>query len=840
METIAELARAGVAPALIARLEQALGPGLLALQREALAETGLLTRGESVLVSAPTASGKTLLAELAALRTVGGGGMALYLVPTRALAEEKAAEFRRRWGPMGVRVVCSTRERRAGDAEVLAGRADIAVAVYEKALGLLARRASLLARVRLLVADELQLLGDGERGPALDFFLARWKGLARRPQLVALSAVLGNAAEVAAWLDVRLVESRQRVAPLREGVLDLTTGLFRWREASTGEIGREQLLAPRGDGADRWSALEALARERGPLILFCGTRSEANGAAHRLAERRPFPPAAQALEELGALQPDLSRERLEELLACGIGLHTADLPGRHRRAVEHAFERGEVPLLVATPTLEQGVNLAARTVVHSPLVVSGEALEPGLPALVPLGRARFQNQGGRAGRRAGETGRSILFAESEWEATQLWDATVRAPLEPLQSALGMDALVRGVADLLVRGESLERDEAIGAFARTFAARGLSREELTARVDAALERGVQAGLWRRGTESSLWQATALGETVARCGVQAPTLQCWAELLKGLTERPGQTATLFVVQLAEEWARFPLGVEAYQRRRGLWPSGVRERLAGNDALSTRLDALFESRGGMPYAFHKAARRTLLLDDWLGGLPVAEAELHHGLASGQMARLASESAWLTLAAVELSGALGNAAVVTEAFEETAEALERCAAELAPSPEEEDVARVEAVTTGEEDAPPDSPHNDRDEEQSEPKEAHVAAAWSLRFPAANAGTVVFNGAEYALTPLPYQLLRLLATRPGSVVGYEEIHQALWPDAAVEQQMVRYHKNQAERSLGLAPGELVRTRRRWGLALRLDPEQVQVEEEPEAGAAPLLHDSAG
>src|SRR5690606_27677041 len=132
-------------------------------QRHAVEQTALLA-GESLLVSAPTASGKTLLAELAAIRALEMGRTVLFLVPTRALAAEKARELDRWLGPHGIRVAQSTRDHRADDAAIAGGRVGVAVAVYEKAAGLLARDPGMLARAGLIVCDEVQVLGEPRRG----------------------------------------------------------------------------------------------------------------------------------------------------------------------------------------------------------------------------------------------------------------------------------------------------------------------------------------------------------------------------------------------------------------------------------------------------------------------------------------------------------------------------------------------------------------------------------------------------------------------------------------------------------------------------------------------------
>jgi replicative superfamily II helicase len=820
MERFADLAPLGIPGPVLERLTAGFGPALLPLQQQALEQTGLLTRQESLLVAAPTASGKTLLAELAALACLNRLGLVLYLVPTRALAEEKAAEFAARYGPLGIRVACSTRDRRADDAAILAGAVHLTVAVYEKALALLGTRPGLLARFGLLVADEIQLLGDGERGGEVDLFLTRWRRAVRRPQLLALSAVLGNAEELAEWLGVGLLRSESRPVPLREGVLDLKSGRFRWREARTGERGEETLLDEPATGGEEGSleAVAALARRLGPTILFCATRREALRAAFALAERAPFPPAEVALEALRSLEHDLSRERLEAVLTAGVGLHTADIPGSQRAVVERAFAEGELAVLVATPTLEQGVNLCAAAVVQSPLMVA--SWRGGLEsALVPLSRARFVNQGGRAGRRGDAVGRSMVFAEGALAADRCWRAFVVAPLEAVRSPLGAAPMVGAVAGLLAAREADSAGELRAVLGATLGARRLDAATLDQRLAHDLAEGERAGLWRAEPGRRL-ALTGLGEVLARTAVEPATLDEWQPLLEALPGAGCRTARVFLVMLAGEWERFPLGVEGAERRRNLWPTGLRQRLATTDPLGARLLERLQQAGGLPFACHRAARRALVLDDWLAGEPLAELELMHGLPSGQMARLASEAAWLAGAAAELAGTLGAAPDVIEGFETLAVELAALTRPL-EAPRSRPPAPMPAPMPLEATLAP-----------ATPEPAPPLAGAALRFPADDPGVVRFRGEAIPLPPIPYDLLRLLAAHAGRVVSYEAIHAAIWPDAQVEQQMIPYHRGRIEKSLGVAAGDLIETRFKRGLRLRLEPSEVDL------GEAPRLADS--
>lgn len=436
---------------------------LLPLQRQVFEQTSVLRDGESLLVSAPTASGKTMVAEWAIASALGRSRCCLYLVPTRALAEQTTRELRAWLEPLGVSVACSTSEARSDDRRIAACQVDVVVSVYEKAFLLAPPASSLWANLGLIVADEVQLVGDRERGPAIDLWLTRWRreSTRSRPHLVALSAVLGQPERLADWLGVRLVRSTARRLPLREGTLHLPTGRFHWRDAQTQEEGEETLIAELGHAGgnlddDRAAlALAGLAHRAGPVLVFCATRREAVGLAYRLAETA-LPTRRPAGTPWESLPRDQARAWLEDLMPCGVGIHTADLAPAHREIVERAFDAGDLSILVATPTLEQGVNLSAATVVSTGRALERDPLS-GRNVLVPMGRARFANQGGRAGRGAMGVGRSVVMVESDVEAAQVWRTLITPEADRLASALGCDSMLGALAGLI--GDGVVRSRA---------------------------------------------------------------------------------------------------------------------------------------------------------------------------------------------------------------------------------------------------------------------------------------------------------------------------------------------------------------------------------------------
>lgn len=179
-------------------------------QKKAI-DAGLLS-GESLLIATPTASGKTLIAELAIMEAVAKGKKALYLVPLKALGAEKYREFRKRHS---FRTALSVSDFDSADKSL--AEYDCIIATAEKLDSLLRHNTPWLGRVGLVIVDEIHLLNDASRGPTLEILLTMLRRLIA-PQMIGLSATIGNPEELSEWLGARLVQDDWRPVRLDKGV----------------------------------------------------------------------------------------------------------------------------------------------------------------------------------------------------------------------------------------------------------------------------------------------------------------------------------------------------------------------------------------------------------------------------------------------------------------------------------------------------------------------------------------------------------------------------------------------------------------------------------------------
>ena len=183
-------------------------------QKEAIA---LVEKGNSVLMSVPTAAGKTLVAYAALIKAVKAKKKGMYLVPLRALAWEKVNELKDICKKIlnGAKIGVSV-----GDYDKARGlsKYDIIVSTSERADSLIRHNPSWLSEVECLVADEIHLLNDSGRGPTLEITLSKFREINPNVQIIGLSATVSNSKEIADWLDAKLVESDFRPVPLRKGI----------------------------------------------------------------------------------------------------------------------------------------------------------------------------------------------------------------------------------------------------------------------------------------------------------------------------------------------------------------------------------------------------------------------------------------------------------------------------------------------------------------------------------------------------------------------------------------------------------------------------------------------
>ena len=408
-------------------------------QEEAI-KAGAL-EGKNLVLASPTASGKTLIAELCALKHVlEKNGKIIYLTPLRALASEKFDDFKKyaaitKKDDRRIRIGISTGDFDSTDPWL--ERYDIIVTTNEKSDSLLRHRAKWMNEISLVIADEVHLLNDAKRGPTLEVVLARLMQVNPDIQILALSATINNVDEIAAWLKAEFVNTEWRPVTLKEGVL--LNDEIQYKDGDARKIEQKT----------RDSAVNLVLstiKSGGQALVFASTRKNSVTLAKKFAEeveKALSKPLKRSLEHeadriLAAGERTRISESLAELVKRGTAFHHAGLGGGHRKIVEDSFRQGKIKVLTATPTLAFGVNLPARMVV----VQDYRRYEAGY-GYYPISVLEYKQMAGRAGRpKYDKTGEAILIAKTPDEADYLLESYILARPERIWSRLAVERIMR--------------------------------------------------------------------------------------------------------------------------------------------------------------------------------------------------------------------------------------------------------------------------------------------------------------------------------------------------------------------------------------------------------------
>lgn len=439
-------------------------------QRRTLAEQGLLgSSRRAVVVSLPTSSGKTLIAQFRMLQALNQfedrKGWVAYLAPTRALVNQVTRQLRRDFEPLGLQIerVSPAMEIDGVEADMLKESQDetqfrILVATPEK-FDLMLRQGweeKIGRPLSLVVVDEAHTIQEGERGLRLELLLATINRECREAQFLLLTPFIQNAREVARWLggqnaeDISLGVDWQPndraigiVSPVDDGAINGRSRNYRLDFQTvhtsrhtidldeTFSLGKEDTLASTLSKSREVGTLAAItARKlqvRGPIIVMHSRPDFVWSLAEKIKSDR-LPNLSEDVRfvqqyvaaELGAEFP------LVELLSHGVGVHHGGLPEEIRMLMEWLFEKGRLDVLAATTTIAQGVNFPVSGVVMA---------ATSYPYEQPMPPEDFWNIAGRAGRVSqGQLGVVALVAKDEREVIKRRDFIHRATGD-LNSAL---------------------------------------------------------------------------------------------------------------------------------------------------------------------------------------------------------------------------------------------------------------------------------------------------------------------------------------------------------------------------------------------------------------------
>jgi len=427
--------------------------------QEEIVRRGLF-KERNLVISLPTAGGKTLIATLSMIDKLSKSRCkVVYTAPLVALANEKYTYFKKlfedKW-----KVAISIGDLDSSDPWL--ADYDIIVCTNEKLDSLIRHGIEWIKEVGLIVSDEIHLLNDSSRGPTLEILLTQLREIAPRAQILALSATIRNAADLAKWLNAVLVVSDFRPVELHEGIYyDSKISFYGKKGYELSKLEPEAAIA------------ENVMQLKKQILYFVATRRVAESLAEKLTKTIKSYLKKSEEQELQELSDkilnvlEIPTKQCQKLSACikkGVAFHHAGLMNAQKRMIEEKFREGLIKVIVATPTLALGVNLPAFRVV----IRDARRYYPGIGTVyIPV--LEYKQFVGRAGRPAYDNfGESVLIAKTEEEAQDLVDHFIMGQPEDIQSKLALEPVLRmHILALVATGFCMSEDSLYAFFSKTF-------------------------------------------------------------------------------------------------------------------------------------------------------------------------------------------------------------------------------------------------------------------------------------------------------------------------------------------------------------------------------------
>ncbi|MGH9993059.1 MAG: DEAD/DEAH box helicase, partial [Nitrososphaera sp.] len=614
-----------------------------------MALSGGILEGKNMLVTTPTASGKTLIAMMAIVKTLERGAKACYLTPLRALASEKYDDLalleQLEINGRRPKVMIATSDYDSSGNEL--ARADVVVLTNEKMDTLFRHNAEWLGEIGLFVSDEIHLIGDKQRGPTLEMMLTKIRQHYPASQIVALSATVANSDELASWLECELIQSDWRPTSLIEGVYE--HGTVRMNNRTTFQVERS--------GVQGTAAIDLAidsVGNGGQALIFAETRKRAASLAAKAAEvvqRRlskeekiQAARAASAILEKGE-DSELTKT-LAQLVGRGVAFHHAGLGPSSRSIVEDSFKNGFIKILTATPTLAAGVNLPARRVVIASIL----RYDSDYGGNVPISILEYKQLCGRAGRPKYDiAGEAIIAAsESSTAGDELYDHYVMGTPEPIRSQLSSDRAVRFHLLAAIAGlPGMKKAEVQELFGKTLFAHQYRSAAVLFKVDSALDYLEQEGLVKSRNERYI--ATEFGRRTSLLYIDPITAVEFRNALQGRARTSAGKHVLGLVHLITNCPDF-------------YPKLMLRKKDYEDVsmlIQKRQDELLYS-----VTEHDCSRSLWALCEWIEETSEKILSDRIGAEPGDMHRIVETGGWLAYSLYEVAKLIGREDLLPELY--------------------------------------------------------------------------------------------------------------------------------------------------------------------------------
>ena len=576
-------------------------------------EKGLLD-GKNLLISIPTASGKTLLAEMAMWVRVAAGGKCLYIVPLRALASEKYDEFSKK-GVISVGIATGDYDK----TDAYLGKHDIIVATSEKTDSLLRNRTPWLSQVTCMVLDEVHLIGSDNRGATLEMVITKLRYANPQMQIIGLSATIGNPDQLAEWLGADLVTSSWRPVDLRQGVY--YDGKIHFSETKRPVDGKTK-------HDDLNLCLDTI-EEGGQCLVFVSSRRNAEAFAKKAATAlKTGSPDSKALaQQLRRLKDRDENYLLADCVERGAAFHHAGLTRQERAIIEEGFRQGYIEVIAATPTLAAGLNLPARRVI----IRDYSRFSSGI-GMVPIPVGEYHQMAGRAGRpHLDPYGEAVLLAKDAPSIERLFETFINAEPERIDSQCADDdSFSAHILSLIATGFAHDEDALASFMERTFYFyQHPKTRSLIRLISDALQFLRMAGMIT--IHQGKISATPLGSLGSRLYLSPCTAHLILQTLSNC-QAPTLIGLLHVICVSPDMQRLYLRSSDNQLLRNFIFAHTADLL-----LPPPYDQEEEER------WLSGLKTALVLADWADELSEAVIEERYGIGAGDLYNIVDSGKWL-----------------------------------------------------------------------------------------------------------------------------------------------------------------------------------------------------
>ena len=606
--------------------------------QEAAINAGVLSR-KNMILSVPTAAGKTLVAELAIIKNLfEHRGKALYLVPLRALAQEKYKEFKR-YEQLNLRVGITTGDYDSTDSWL--ENYDIIITTNEKADSLLRHHVSWLKKLAIIVSDEVHLMQDYDRGPTLEVVLTRLRNLNPDAQMLALSATIKNAQDIAKWLDAELISSTWRPVKLYEGVLYQTT--IKYANSKTEKV--RQYITNNTVNLTINKLISG-----GQILIFTNTRKSSVSLTEKIAnkisdfiDRIPIDEDSlkKVSEEiLHATEVTQVSKLLSNLVKNGVAFHHAGLHSKHREIIEQAFRRNYLKVICATPTLAAGVNLPARIVI----IDNFRRYDTNF-GYKPIPVLEYKQMVGRAGRpKYDKEGFAITVARRKSEINQIFEEYINGDPEQIVSRLNSEAVLRKhILASIASKFTNTTEELMNFLGSTFYGYFEGKQKLKSTVTNSVN-FLEENEFIRKTSKHL-EASKFGERVSQLYIDPNTAIIFRDAIEfAMTEDVALTdfSFLHVITVTPDMPTIKVRQREYDIYEEILDKRIDELLV---PVPSPISGIYQYED-----FLNGIKTAMLLLDWISEKPEDDILDKYSIGSGDLLRFKELADWLLYSFGEL----------------------------------------------------------------------------------------------------------------------------------------------------------------------------------------------